>query len=161
MLAAVVVADSSGLVPLLDADLEDFLSKVFRQVLLPTHVESELRRGSRKSGALRRRAKLRRLLEDGSLVRCRDYPTHLVLLWHAELGSSGKRQKNRGEAEALAQCQVRSADGILVGEKRASRLARELELEVFSADAVVDYWDRLSPLPPDASSRWRPQSNRQ
>lgn len=139
MLTPVAVADTSTLAKLFDEDLEHFLEKSFRKVLLPGHVEVELRRRGPS-----RRAKLRRLLESNVLVRCTDYPEHVVLRWHAVLGQGGRRQKNKGEAEALAQCQSREVDAFLVEERRATELATTAGIRVIRASEIVAHGGELS-----------------
>lgn len=140
MLAPVAVADASSLVILLDGNLEDHLPIAFRRVLLPRHVERELSRKGK-----RRRSQLRRLLADGAMERCTDYPEAVVGIWHAYLRPGGassmqkqaKPHRDLGEAEALAQCASRDVRVIMTEDTKAIVLAQTAGFQVFRASDVA------------------------
>lgn len=126
-----VVADTCALAFFLDNNLEHLLPRAFAQVLLPSHVEYELRR----RGPARKK-KLKRLLEGGVVVRCTDYPEAVIFQWHGALGRS-QENRDKGEAEALAQCQSRSVHAIFSMDHKATRLARSQEWNVVTPIDVV------------------------
>jgi predicted nucleic acid-binding protein len=117
MLAPIVIADTSALVKILDADLEHLLPRAFWRILLPRHVETELKRKGKS-----RRAKLKRLLDAGVVEHCHDYFPGLVGIWHASLRRT-QGNRDRGEAEALAQCQSRAVHALFVHDLAARKLA--------------------------------------
>jgi predicted nucleic acid-binding protein len=131
LVARAVVADTSALAFLLDENLEHLLPRAFREILLPRHVECELRRRGP-----RRKGKLKRLLDDGIVVRCTDYSEAVVLLWHSALGRF-QENRDKGEAEALAQCQSRNVHALLTTDRKATRLAQSQEWEVVTPTDIV------------------------
>ncbi len=132
MLAKIAVADACALAILLDSELEHLVEKAFGELLLPRHVEDELRRKGK-----RRRAQLARLLDKGRVVvRCFDYTPGLIQMWHAQMGGT-KPTRNLGEAEAMAQAQSRAALAIFTSDHRAGALAQGIGLEVVTPTQVV------------------------
>jgi predicted nucleic acid-binding protein len=130
-LVPTVVGDTSALAEMLDQSVDHLLSVAFQYVLLPRHVEVELRRRGPE-----RRARLRRLIEDGTLRRCHDYPESVIEVWLGVL-KSGPRSRNLGEAEALAQCQSRGVFALFSKDRKATRLAAGQDWEVFTPIDVV------------------------
>lgn len=131
MVAVTVVADTSAIARLLDNDLDHLLSRAFKLVLVPRHVESELRREGR-----RRRAKLKKLFREGVFKRCTDYEESLVSRWNIAIGR-GPRQRNRGEAEALAQCQTCGIGTLFSDDYVAGQFALQMGFTVVRATEVV------------------------
>lgn len=131
-IAARAVADACALAIVMDQGLEHLLPKAFGCILVPRHVYVELRRRGPK-----RRAQLRRLFRDGVLTHCLDYREDLVAHWHAAVGFGGKPTRNRGEAEALAQCQSQDADALFTTDHAALALATTIRLQAVTVEQFV------------------------
>lgn len=111
------VADTSVLIALEELDLLEKLSLFYGTVLVPAGVRGEFLRGEEKLASPEPSKSLTTLIEQPPFAPCDDYDTAKVMILLERLDS--------GEAEALAQCDARAPDDLLMDDARGRRLAEQ------------------------------------
>jgi len=148
----IAVSDTTVLIYLHHLDLLYALSLFYRQILVPAPVRKQfLSRDDDRS----RDTALNILTTSGLFSPCDDYDSIEVDLYKSH-------KMDEGEAEALSQLKQRSADVLLIDEKRGRSIAqREMRMVQGTASILaklykqgfVDYWSAINRLRSEVDMR--------